>query len=258
MSLIRREYDVLSPEDPAQTFSFLPSAPTSGSRFSAVDPLSRYATSFSFSPFSTSDFGPSVIHVLCANGDVHTMGPIIPLHAEVPIEWIQALRLTLEREDFGQAAREWVDDLIKQVRDEEDRMERERGVSDDAMSRTASRRGSLGPAYNHSDDKNEVEEGKVRLRPPHLTTSGGPAPGRHAPLARRGPIAYDPAPEEIGADIDEDIASDICLFDAGGEQVVMAVAWAGGRVDLGVLVDSPVPKWHDPKVSEQPIIREYS
>ena len=168
------------------------------------------------------------------------MGPIIPLKALVPIEWIQSLRLAVERESLGIEMENWVDNLVKQVRESE---ERKKDDQERYHSPSRQRRVSIG------EEEDGVEEGKVKLHPPHLTFSGGPAPGRHVPLSRQGPIMYDPAPQEIGADIDEDVASDILFFGANEDgDAVMAVCWAGGRVDLGVIVDPLLPRWQDSKV----------
>lgn len=195
----------MNPEDPTQTFTFL--TPSPPSTFSAVDPLSRYATSFSFSPF-TNDFGATVVNVLCANGDLYYMGPILPLQAEVPSSWLQGVRAIGDRE--GGLKSGWVDSILKQIQS---------GPKTDAAS-------------------------TVRLHPPHLTVNGGPAPGLHRPLLRQGPVLLDPAPEEAE---DEDRATDFLLLENDGE-VVYAICWTGGRVDLGMMIDTPNPRWVSTKV----------
>ena len=246
-----REYDINQPQDPAQEYTFLPSS--SKSRFTAADPLSIYATSFAFMPM-TFDLGPTTVHVLCANGDLYFMGPIIPLHASVPLRWLHAAKVVADRE--GGLKAQWVDNLFKQVKAEEDRkrLDRELGLT---TSRRASHSG-LKPPGDIADKTTAVDIPEdsnaetVRLHPPHLTSSGGPGPGHHRPVLRQGPVIYDPVPEEVGAaEYGEDVASDLMLFQSkklGGETVV-AIAWAGGRVDLGLVLDPPQPRWLSSKVS---------
>jgi len=48
-----------------------------------------------------------MVHVLMANGDIYTMGPVLPLHAEMPLRYLQGLkaysdnRLRRVREESG-------------------------------------------------------------------------------------------------------------------------------------------------------------
>lgn len=239
-SLIIREYDVLNPDDPTQTFFFLPE--TISSRAAAMDPSAFYATSFSFSPALTStsptDWSAAMVHVMCANGDIYVMGPILPLHSVVPVTWLQCLRVHADRS--GGEQKRWVDSVWNIVRGEEER-KREGGTTLTTASQSPSR----------AARSVEVEQGMVRIHPPHLTPSGGPAPGDKPPLQRQGPMRYDPPPQEVGeAELDEDVASDILISEAGEQgETVVAIAWSGGKVDLCLIVDPPQPRWVNSRVS---------
>ena len=203
------EYDITSPYDPSQTFSFLSDQPSS-SRFTAIDPLSRYATSFAFSPYSSStyDFTPLTVYVLIANGDLYTMGPVMPIHAEIPLRYLQGLKAYTDAKvkrsraadvfsDDGARSElqaQWVDGLIRQIK------------------------------------KVEGTQGEViKLHPPHLTETGGPAPGLHRSVMLQGPVVFSPGPQELGAAEDEDAATDFVMMED-----MLAIAWSGGRVDLGI------------------------
>nr|XP_018260420.1 uncharacterized protein I303_07339 [Kwoniella dejecticola CBS 10117]OBR82578.1 hypothetical protein I303_07339 [Kwoniella dejecticola CBS 10117] len=236
-----REYDVLQPHDAVQTFNFLPSTSSSSTKFTAVDPLSRYATSFAFGPSSTVDFSPLMVYVLIANGDIYTMGPILPLHTEMPIRYLQGLKAYSEtklariqgeaRDVFGagQAGlgrvsfqHQWVESLVKQVR-----------LAEEARQRA----------------RDEISESPVSRRTSLLA------------LLRQGPYVYSPAPQDIGnGDEDEEqAATDLLVSDVpppegqeGEGSSVIAIAWSGGRVDIGLEVDKPEPRWlssRDPSTS---------
>nr|XP_019043367.1 hypothetical protein I302_07943 [Kwoniella bestiolae CBS 10118]OCF22297.1 hypothetical protein I302_07943 [Kwoniella bestiolae CBS 10118] len=242
-----REYDITQPHDAVQTFNFLSSSTTSSSKFTAIDPLSRYATSFAFS-FGSIDFSPLIVYVLIANGDIYTMGPILPLRTEMPIRYLQGLKAYSEarlakiqgeaRDVFGAGEAglgratfqaQWVESLVKQVK---------------------------------MAEQQKKDEGTVRVHPPHLTESGGPAPGAHRALLRQGPLVYSPAPQDIGNgdEDDEQAATDLYIShippseeeENGETETIIAIAWSGGRVDIGLEVEKPVPRWlssRDPSTS---------
>lgn len=263
------EYDALQAQDPVQTFNFLPeSSAKSRAKFSAVDPLSLYATAFAFST-GTLDFAPLMVYGLMANGDVYSIGPVLPLHAEVPASYIASLqawvserakRLKKRREAastpgqvgsaehaalVGRVALQqaWVENIVKQVTAQEDDKPKRRGFGLRESSHPNSDRALLPPGY-------------VRVHPPHLTASGDPAPGMHRPLMRQGPLLIDPAPQEVGngVDVDEQTATDIAVIRATVESDksdtdtqdsinIVAIAWSAGRVDLCLEQDAPEPRW---------------
>lgn len=108
-----REYDVQSPHDPIQTFSFLsPSA--SSSRFSAVDPLSRLATSFTFAPSTRAGWGECTVHCLLANGDIYTLCPVLPFRMEVPLKWVQRLKAYISHSG-SEEEQYWLESLTRQI-----------------------------------------------------------------------------------------------------------------------------------------------
>lgn len=249
-----------------QSFNFLADKSKGGSKFSAIDPLSQYATSFSFS-HGTVDFGPLMVYALMANGDVYTMGPVLPLHAEVPAAYLQNLqawvaekqrRLKSEGQQSAEHASavgrvglqvQWVDALVRQA---------ERGSEDQAspaQSTTSHRRGFglREPSPEPSPERTPPRPGFVHVHPPNLTPSGSPAPGVHRPLLRQGPALFDPAPQEVGNgdEIDEQVASDIVVFPAAVEEPtgptepinVVGIAWSGGRIDIGIEEGAPEPRW---------------
>lgn len=261
-----REYDIVQPQDPAQTFSFLSSTSSaSSSRFTAIDPLSRYATSFAFSPSQHDYTAAFMIHVLMANGDIYVMGPVTPLHTEMSLRDLQGLKAyadgKLKRD--GESGRigmltQWVDGLVRQVKADDDTRRRREEES------TLSRRNST--LYGHrrsgsavsaiSMEKAPPPEGVVRIHPPHLTERGGPAPGIHRSIMRQGPVLLDPAPLDVsnGEEDEDQVASDLYIFASvlnEGEQgvTVVAIAWSGGRVDLGIQVNKPEPRWISSRVS---------
>ncbi|OCF37125.1 hypothetical protein I316_01031 [Kwoniella heveanensis BCC8398] len=228
-----REYDILQPHDPVQTFNFLPEKST-GAKFTAIDPLSRHATSFAFSKGDV-DFSPTMVYVLIANGDLYTMGPILPLHTELPIRYLQGLKAYSEarlakvqgqaRNVFGASGAglgravfqaQWVESLVKQVKSAEE---------------VRSRRDE------------EVDS------PSRRTT--------HRALLRQGPVVFSPGPQDVGnGDEDEEqVATDLYLSEDGPsdeeaegstaseKQRIVAIAWSGGRVDIGLEVEKSEPRW---------------
>lgn len=212
---------------------------------SALDPSALYATSFAFSPAihsaTPTDWSAAMVHVLCANGDIYLMRPILPLHAAVPVTWLQCLRVHAER--AGGQQKQWVEAVWKIVSAEDDRKK--------VQGSTPPRRSSgAGPGSPRGAGA-ETPSGTVKIHPPHLTSSGGPAPGQRPSLARQGPVKYDPVPQEVGeAELDEDVACDLIIAQAGEEgETMVAIAWSGGKVDLGLVVDQPKPRWVNPRVS---------
>ena len=56
--------------------------------------------------------------------------------------------------------------------------------------------------------------------------------------------------EEDDDDEENDVvASDLALIRSEDDEIVLAIGWTGGRVDLGVIVDPPVPRWLTSRVS---------
>lgn len=250
-----------------QSFNFLADR-SKGSKFSAIDPLSQYSTSFSFS-HGTVDFGPLMVYALMANGDVFVMGPVLPLHAEVPAAYLQNLQAwATERQRrlknnakqgaehaslVGRAGLQvqWVDALVRQAgkKDEE--------PSSDQRPKHRRGFGLRDPSPERTPERTPPRPGFVHVHPPHLTPSGSPAPGMHRPLLRQGPVLFDPAPQEVGNgdEIDEQVASDIVVFPAVPADAdaapsedtqpinVVGIAWSGGRIDVGVEEVAPEPRW---------------
>lgn len=266
---------MLKPQDPVQTFSFLPEKVAKPkSKFSAVDPLSQYATSFVFST-GTTDFSPLMVYGLMANGDTYSIGPVLPLHAEVPASYIASLRAWVAERSkqlkksaeaasapgqvgsaehaalVGRVALQsaWVENLAHQA-------EVQSSQEEEKNSTPSKRRGfglrDPSPTPPTSDSP-PPPPGFVRVHPPHLTARGGPAPGMHRPLLRQGPLLIDPAPQEVGNSVlvDEQSATDIIVLRVGAEGDaetdekvnVIATAWSGGRVDLCIEQDVPEPRW---------------
>ena len=263
-----------------QTFTFLTSVPSS-SRFTAVDPLSQIATSFSFGA-GKYDFSPLMVYVLVANGDIYSMGPVLPVHAEIPQRYLQALRAHTEgrsrriqeeeSKDDESTARverialqvQWLDSLAKQIKQAEEA--RRRRVDDEWA--TPSRQNNFQSQRHRRTNSNlpddlrrTTNDGTVRIHPPHLTETGGPAPGMHRGCMRQGPMVFSPGPSDLGyaAEEQEQVASDLCIFssevgpmqrdkqaeigDARDTVTVVAIAWSSGRVDLGVELEKVEPRW---------------
>ncbi|KAK4686952.1 nucleoporin NUP82, partial [Tremellales sp. Uapishka_1] len=240
------EYDVLRPSDPVQTFDFLTSTSNSPSRFSAADPLSTIATSFSFSK-SLSGIGweDLMVYVLLGNGDVFLMGPILPFQSEIPLSFLRNLKCytetRLRREKGSGRLRmqdQWVDAVLRQV----DEARESESEIDILVSRRHTESGS--PEKRKLEMEMEIEK-KVLIRPPHLTEAGEPVPGLQKTLLRQGPIIFEPSPDEItNEDEDEEqVAVDLVLFQPLDDTVVLSIAWSGGRVDLGLVVEKPEPRW---------------
>lgn len=148
----------------------------------------------------------------------------------------------------------WVENLSRQVRLE--------GGDETPIMRTS----ILGRSTRGMAVKQETQEVDgdqlVRLHPPNLSMSGGPAPGDHREVERQGPAIFDPAPMEGD---EEDIASDLILLSVNVEVAkegksrsdvrMLAICWASGRVDLGVDTQKVKGKWVQPvgsRVSHSP------
>ncbi|WWC95514.1 hypothetical protein V866_002379 [Kwoniella sp. B9012] len=278
-----REYDINQPHDAVQTFNFLPStSASSSSKFTAIDPSSRYATSFAFS-IGSIDFSPLMVYVLLANGDIYSMGPILPLRTEMPIRYLQGLKAYSEtrlakiqneaRDVFGAGQAglgratfqaQWVESLVKQVKIAEQQKKDESSYESPTSRRTSLLNRSTSVRSNDTSTKSRPAEGTVRVHPPHLTESGGPASGAHRALLRQGPLVYSPAPQDIGNgdEDDEQAATDLYISqirssgddEEGGrsDETIIAIAWSGGRVDMGLEVEKPEPRWfssRDPSTS---------
>ncbi|CAK9780672.1 hypothetical protein CC85DRAFT_287955 [Cutaneotrichosporon oleaginosum] len=266
------EYDILHPQDPVQTFSLLPAETSRAkSKFSAIDPLSYHATSFTFG-CGNADFAPLMVYGLMANGDIYTMGPVLPLSADVPEEYLGALQaFVAERMDEiddmevkqpgqegsaeyaslvgrRQMQEAWVSAVVTQCSSDSE--------GEPSTPSTSPRRRGYGlPASPPRSERLPPLPGFVRVHPPHLTAAGGPAPGAHRPLARQGPLLFNPAPQEVGNgdDVDEQSATDLTILHAFGNVPegqdpglginVLAIAWSSGRVDLGIEPDGSEPRW---------------
>ncbi|KIR68697.1 hypothetical protein I314_01120 [Cryptococcus bacillisporus CA1873] len=281
-----REYDVLQPHDCVQTFDFIPERGRSVPKFTAVDPLSRYASSFAFGA-SMIGFSPLMVYCLLASGDIHVLGPILPLRTEMPAQYLRELKTFMDirlgtvqnqaRDVFGAGTSglgktvlqaEWVDHLVKQVRQTEEiqskKQVEEEGGTTQHTPMGVSISGKLTKPHSYSVEVGSSSlglprNGFVRIHPPHLTESGGPAPGAHRALLRQGPVVFSPGPQDVG-NVDEDLdeeqmATDLLIMqvgadntEAGGskkteEQTVIAIAWSGGRVDIGLELDAPEARW---------------
>jgi nucleoporin NUP82 len=135
----------------------------------------------------------------------------------------------------------WVSQLIKQYKE---------GNKVDKSSKSSS--GSA-----PGNDKTDT----AKLHPPHLTSTGGPAPGVHRALVRQGPVVFSPGPEETDDDTEESYASGIAITSSStrddddeehssGESIkAMCIAWSSGRVDIGHLMTASEPVWVEDNVS---------
>ena len=192
-----------------------------------------------------------MVYVLAANGDIYLMGPILPFKTEVSLKWLQSAKINADRE--GGLIMQWVDDLVKQAKQDEYRRKKEQEELTTPSRRTSLlRSGRRAGSEAPSETSRQTSDGMILLHPPHLTASGGPAPGVHRPLALQGPVVLSPGPELGGEDDDEDenAATDLAVFEGGGKgELVIAVAWARGRVDVSLAVDRPLPRWVSSRVS---------
>lgn len=179
-----------------------------------------------------------------ANGDIYILCPVLPLRAQLQLSYIKRLKAYVDDNDTLEA-QTWVENLAKQVPQVEER--------------TSSPPRSL-LSRSLAKTKKEVEEvdRPILVHPPHLSPSGGPATGIHAPLERQGPIIFDPAPEEGE---DEEAATDMVLLSVpastagqeGSESAqgranaehlrVLSVVWGNGRVDVGLDVEGTKGRW---------------
>jgi nucleoporin NUP82 len=200
-----------------------------------------------------------MVYVLMASGDVYAMGPVLPLHTDMPHRYLQGLKAYLvQRGAHGSSAvasssqatlqAQWVDNLVWQVKAVE---EADREKQDAILS--PSRKGSIRRGTRRQSTQTErppPPQGTVRVHPPHLTESGGPASGLHRPIMRQGPIICHPAPPEEDDEDDEVVASDLVVQAcSSGDDVIVGLVWSNGRVDIGAFVDPPDLKWATPRVS---------
>lgn len=187
------------------------------------------------------------------------MGPILPLRSELSMRYIQGLKAyTNERRKRAE---------VRKDEDEQDRLESWETFVDDIVKQAVgkrdedkSRRSSL--ATTTTMTQKEVEN--VRIHPPHLTPTGGPATGSHKSLLRQGPVIYNPGPQETDDDMEENVASDLVLLcmprhegaefedeDESERATISAlgITWSSGRIDIGMIVDTPEPAWVEKDVS---------
>jgi nucleoporin NUP82 len=180
------------------------------------------------------------------------MNPILPLRAELPLRYLQGLksyvrqrrRKAEEYKDGEEIDRAdswdiWVGHLIKQYK--------EGSKNDESPNKSSKRSASVPPVSDKQDT--------VKVHPPHLTSTGGPAAGSHKALTRQGPIVFSPAPQEADDDDEENYASDITVMrvstgdadedeDGSGEEIrVMSIVWSSSRVDIGLYTEVSEPAW---------------
>lgn len=183
------------------------------------------------------------------------MSPILPLRTELPVRYLQGLKAsTKQRRRRAEVMKDgyeidrvdswdlWVSQLIKQYKE---------GNKVEKSSRADS---GLGSGSDKMDS--------AKLHPPHLTSTGGPAPGVHRALIRQGPVVFSPGPEETDDDTEESYASDIAITSSStredddeerssGESIkAMCIAWSSGRVDIGHLMTASEPVWVEDHVSQ--------
>jgi nucleoporin NUP82 len=185
------------------------------------------------------------------------MNPVMPLRSELPLRYLQGLkayvrqkRRKAEEKQDGQGIDRadswdiWVGQMIKQYKE---------GTKTNESDRKALRQSSSSKGQNDKQDT-------VKVHPPHLTPTGGPATGSHKALLRQGPVIFSPAPQEAEDDYDESYASDIAILsvptgdedeeaDSAREEIrVVSIAWSSSRVDIG-LYPTTAPVWVENNVS---------
>lgn len=252
-----REYDLQSPTDHVQKFST--KSTIKQSKFSAVDPLSQYATSFTFSPPDLTSWGELAAHVLMANGDIHTLCPVLPLRTSIALSKLYRLKAYLALEGSVEEQK-WLAQLVKQVPPTD--------AATAAPTRSILSRSTIKKAPVQEQEDREVPDRIVKVHPPHLTEEGGPAPGEHRTVHRQGPAKINPAPEEVEEEI---TATDLVLLNipekgtvgvgasgardagqvgGGGTAdepeegaLVLAMIWSNGRVDFGIEVEAVKGSW---------------
>jgi nucleoporin NUP82 len=203
------------------------------------------------------------VTVLIANGDVYTMNPILPLRAEIPLRYLQGLksyvkqrRRKAEDEQDGYMIDQvdnwdsWVGSLIKQYKE---------GSKVEESPNKSFRHSTAGAERGDKQDT-------VKVHPPHLTPTGGPATGSHKGLARQGPVIFSPAPQESDDGDEENYASDITIMTvspvdgeedegiANEEIRVLSIAWSSSRVDLGLYTGLSEPSWVEDGVRIKPVL----
>lgn len=183
------------------------------------------------------------------------MGPIMPLRSELPIRYVQGLKAYVKERCRRAEGRK--------VEDELDRLESWDTFVDDLVKQTNGKR-EEDTSRRSSSAVTQKDTEMVRIHPPHLTPTGGPASGSHKSLLRQGPVIYSPGPQEADDDVDENVASDLVIlcmprdegteFEDEDESVkttvsAVGIAWSSGRVDIGMVVNAPEPAWVEKDVS---------
>ena len=186
------------------------------------------------------------------------MNPILPLRAELPLRYLQGLKAYVKQrrrkaEDYKDGEEIdradswdiWVGHLIKQYK--------EGSKVEESPNKSMRRSMSVSPPDGKQDT--------VKVHPPHLTSTGGPAAGSHKALIRQGPVIFNPAPSEADDDDEENYASDITVMrvstgdadedeDRSGDEVrVMSIVWSSSRVDIGLYTEVSGPEWVEKDVS---------
>ena len=187
------------------------------------------------------------------------MGPVLPLRSELPIRYVQGLKAYVKERRRRAEGRKDDDEL--------DRLESWDTFVDDLVKQATSKRDEGTSRRSSSGTLSSKEIERIRIHPPHLTPTGGPASGLYKSLRRQGPVIYTPGPQEADDEVDENVASDLLILsmprDEGAEfedeedsaktmVSAIGIAWSSGRVDIGMLVDAPEPAWVDKDVSPAP------
>ena len=131
------------------------------------------------------------IYVLMANGDIHTLCPVLPLRSSTQLSQLIRLKAYLAVEG-SKEEQQWLEGLAKQIPPPSSG-DAPQTPPKSILSRSVARKAQA---------EAEVPDRVVRLHPPHLTEGGGPAPGQHMVVKKVGPVMMDPAAEEGEAFID--------------------------------------------------------
>jgi nucleoporin NUP82 len=167
----------------------------------------------------------------------------------VPLHWVQRLKAYVTQKG-SEEEQYWLTSLARQIH-----LERPEAPSSPGVRMSILGRSTMGSGEVEKGPEVDREQ-LVRLHPPHLTASGGPAPGVHMEVERQGPAVFDPAPPEGDED---DVASDLILVGvvpsgtgqkgAVGVVRVLGVCWSSGRVDIGVETAPVMGRWVGSSVS---------
>ena len=199
------------------------------------------------------------IYVLMANGDIHTLCPVLPLRSSTQLSQLIRLKAYLAVEG-SKEEQQWLEGLAKQIPPPSSG-DAPQTPPKSILSRSVARKAQA---------EAEVPDRVVRLHPPHLTEGGGPAPGAHMAVQKVGPVIMDPAP---GEGEEEDAAVDLVLLNVAGKAVgqqaaeiaageskqrdglqVLAVVWSDGRVAVGIQADAVSGSWAGKVSDPAPII----